>query len=139
MNYIDMPLAVYVATPGEGFGLRHFVHSTVTGEAELLDRIKWTYVVFGIITGLMFLDNLFGDAMQIIFFASINIIVPIPLSIAMFFDLDVEFEMFFAVAIMMTIKAFVLGFWNLGAELVAEGGWPAVVKFLNMVLPAAMV
>jgi len=95
-------------------------------------------VVFGIITGLMFLDNLFGDAMQIIFFASVNIIAPIPLSLGRFFDIYFEFEMFFAVAIMMTIKAFVLGFWNLGAELVAEGCCPAVVKFLNMVLPAAM-
>jgi len=96
-------------------------------------------VVFGIITGLMFLENLFGDVMKTMFFASTTFLFPMPLHIAISFDLDVKFEMFFAVAIVMTIKAFVLGFWNLGAELVAEGGWPAVVKFLNMVLPAAMV
>jgi len=75
-------------------------------------------VVFAIITGLMFLENLFGDAMKIIFFASTNAFFPIPLLIIMFLDLDVDvdLEMFFAVGIMMTIKSFVLCYWNLAAE-----------------------
>ena len=51
--------------------------------------------------------------------------------IAAFFNLDVDLEMFFAVGIMMAIKAIVLWYWKLAAE----GGWLAVVEYLNWLLP----